>query len=64
MTVDQWLHELVGVLVLLRVSVVARLYARHHVSHLAPLSVYQQVISHLDAFPAVVTVHGVITAYD
>ena len=62
--VDQRLHELVGVLVFLAVAVVARLHALHHVVHLAPLSVHDEVVGQFDAVPVLVAVHGVVAADD
>ena len=62
--IDQRLHELIGVLVLLGVAVVARLYALHHVVHLATLAVHDEVVGLLDAVPVLVAVHGVVTADD
>ena len=64
LAVDERLHELVGVLVLLRMGVVTRLYAFHHVGHSAALAVYQQVVGQFDAVPMLVAVHGVVTPDD
>ena len=61
---NQRLHELVRVLVLLRVRIVTGLHTFHHISHFAPFSVYQQVISQFNAIPMLVTVHGVVPADD
>ena len=44
---------------LLSMAVVARLHARHHVVHLAPLAADEQVVSQFDAVPVLVAVHGV-----
>ena len=62
--VYEWLHKLIGVLVLLGMSVVARLYSFHHVVHLAPLAADEQVVSQLDAIPVLIAVHGIETTDD
>ena len=43
-------------------TVVARLYARRHIGHLATLTVYEQVVSQLDAVPVLVAIHSVVAA--
>ena len=62
--VHQRLHELIRVLVLLRVTVVAALHGGYHVGLLTTNAVHQLVISHFDALPTLVAVHRVETADD
>ena len=57
------LHEFIGVLVLGRVAVVAVLHGFYKVVHFFAFAVHELVVSHLDAVPAFVAVHGVETAY-
>ena len=62
--VHQRLHKLIGIFVLLSMTVVATLYSSHHIGLFAPLAINQLIVSHLDALPTFVTVHGVETTYD
>ena len=62
--IDDWLHELVCVLVVLRVGVIARLHAFNHIAHLASLAIYELVVSHFQTFPSLVAVHGIEAADD
>ena len=57
-------HELVGVLMLLRVAVVATLHGGYHVGLFAALAVDELVVSDLDTLPAFVAVHGIETSDD
>ena len=57
-------HKLVGVLMLLRMGVVARLYTLHHIGHLTTFTMYKQIVSQFYAIPVLVAIHCVVTAND
>ena len=62
--IHDWLHEFVGVLVSLGVGVVAALHTFHHVVYQASLALNELVVSHLDAVPTLVAVHGIEASDD
>ena len=62
--VHQRLHELIRVLMLLRMAVVATLHSGYHVGLLTTNAVHQLIIRHFDALPALVAVHRIETTDD
>ena len=62
--VNERLHKLVGIFVLLAVAVVAELYTFYHVVNFFSLPVDQLVVSNLYAVPTLVAVHGVEASDD
>ena len=63
-SVHKRLHELVRVLVLIRMAVVASLYGCYHIRLFSTFTVHQLVICHFDALPAFVAVHRIESTDD
>src|SRR5574344_2125054 len=63
-SVDNWLHKFIGILMVGSICIIALLHCLYHIGSFLSDTIHQLVISYLDTVPALVTVHGIESAYN